>query len=114
MAAHKPAGWYPRRGEIYLASLPEKKYRRCIVISTDALNQHAPEVCLIPLSVQPVELALRVPLSAGEAGLDRNYWAKCDQPQTVDKRQLRYPPIGRLSPVLLGKVENAVRASLQL
>lgn len=114
MVLHRPAGWYPRRGEIYLASFPGGKYRRGVVLSADALNEHFPEVCVVPFSSQPIAFALRVPLPAGGEGLDRNYWAKCEQVHTVDKRYLRYPPLGRLPPALLEKVEEAVRTALGL
>lgn len=115
MAARPPVGWFPRRGEVYRVSLPGGKRRPAVVLSADALNRFALDVCLIPLtSVHHGEFSLRVPLAAGEAGLDRDSWAKCEQVHTVEKKLLLYPPLGRLPAPSLRRIEAAVRAALEL
>ena len=115
MASRLPTGWYPRRGEVYLVRLAGGKARPAIVLSADALNRHALDVCVVPITtVHRTEFSLRIPLRAGEGGLARDSWAKGDQVHTIEKAALRYPPLGRLSASILRKVEEAVRITLQL
>lgn len=115
MPRDAPAGWSPRRGEVYRLALPGGKTRPGLILSTDALNRHALDVCLVPLTtVHPREFSLRVVVRAGEAGLDRDSWAKCDQVHTVEKIALVYPPLGRLSAATMIRIEKAVRLALEL
>ena len=115
MAVRAPAGWFPRRGEVYRVSLPGRKRRPAVVLSADALNRFALDVCLIPLTTMyHGEFSLRVALAAGEGGLDRDSWAKCEQVHTIEKKLLLYPPLGRLSVASLRRIEEAVRVALEL
>jgi mRNA interferase MazF len=113
MAVHTPVGWFPRRGEICLVRLD--KDRPALVISSDALNRHARDICIVPItSIEHRRFALRVPLTPGEGGLHRASWAKCDQVTTLEKRLVKYPPLGRLSETTLSRVEAAIRTALEL
>ncbi len=113
MAARAPAGWFPRRGEVYLVDL--EKVRPAIVISSDALNRYSLDVCVVPItSVEHARFSLRVSLKPGEAGLDRSSWAKCDQPTTVPKDHLRFPPLGRLSAATMAGIAAAIKSALDL
>jgi len=108
-----PSGWFPRRGEVYLLRLD--KDRPALVISSDSLNRHALDVCVVPItSVQHGRFALRVPIRAGDGGLSRDSWAKCDQVTTLEKTLVRYPPLGRLDEVTLRKIEDGIRIALEL
>jgi mRNA interferase MazF len=108
-----PAGWHPRRGEVYLVRLD--KDRPALVISSDALNRHALDVCVVPItSVQHGRFTLRVAIAAGEGGLRRHSWAKCDQVTTLDKQELVYPPLGRLPTDTISRVEDGIRLALDL
>lgn len=108
-----PAGWYPRRGEVYWLRLD--KNRPALVVSNDALNRHALDVCVVPItSVHHGRFTLRVRIQAGEGGLARDSWAKCDQVTTVEKQIIVYPPLGRLSAASLQGVENGIRLALGL
>ncbi len=112
-AGHPPSGWYPRRGEVYFVRLD--KPRPALVLSADALNHHALDVCVVPMTtVQHAKFSLRVHLHAGEGGLDRESWAKCDQVTTLEKSLLIYPPLGRLEEGTLKNIEQAVKLALQL
>ncbi|HEV2350631.1 MAG TPA: type II toxin-antitoxin system PemK/MazF family toxin [Terriglobia bacterium] len=113
MAHNPPSGWFPRRGEIYLVRLD--KNRPALVISTDALNRHAPDVCVVPLTtfVRP-KFSLRVHLEPGAGGLSRDSWAKCDQVTTLEKNLLLYPALGRLGDENLKAIEQAIKLALQL
>jgi len=91
------------------------KNRPALVISSNALNRHALDVCVVPLtSVEHRKFTLRVELPAGEGGLERRSWAKCDQVTTLEKALLRYPPLGRLSSATLARVESAIKTALEL
>jgi mRNA interferase MazF len=113
MAISAPAGWFPRRGEICLIRLD--KDRPALVISSDALNRHALDVCVVPItSVEHRRFSLRVPLRPGDGGLDHASWAKCDQVTTLEKHLVRYPPLGRLPDTTLSQIEAAIKTALQL
>ena len=108
-----PAGWHPRRGEVYWLRLD--KDRPALIISSDVLNRHALDVCVVPItSVHHGRFALRVAIQAGDGGLARNSWAKCDQVATLDKQLVVYPPLGRLSSETLRRIEDGIRLALDL
>ncbi len=108
-----PVGWYPRRGEVYWLRLD--KSRPALIISSDALNRHALDVCVVPItSVAHGQFSLRVRIHAGEGGLGKDSWAKCDQVTTVEKQVVSYPPLGRLSLAVLRPIEQGVRLALDL
>jgi mRNA-degrading endonuclease toxin of MazEF toxin-antitoxin module len=91
------------------------KDRPALVISSDALNRHALDICVIPIT--PIEhrnFTLRIPIRAGEGGLNRASWAKCDQMTTIEKSLFRYPPLGRLAHPTLAKIAEAIRFALEL
>jgi mRNA interferase MazF len=113
MARTPPGGWFPRRGEVYLVRLD--KDRPALVISADALNRYALDVCVVPMTtVERTKFSLRVQLKPGEAGLSRISWAKCDQVTTLEKNLLLYPPLGRLMDTTLRTIEQAIKLALQL
>jgi hypothetical protein len=74
-----PVGWYPKRGEVYLFGLD--KERPALVISSDALNRHAIDVCVVPISTvrpftcgrtsQPVKVASCGTYGPSAIGLQR-------------------------------------------
>lgn len=108
-----PTGWYPKRGEVYWLRLD--KNRPALVISNDALNRHALDVCVVPItSVHHGRFALRVAIAAGDGGLARDSWAKCDQVTTLDKQVVVYPPLGRLSSTTLRRIEVGIRFALEI
>jgi mRNA interferase MazF len=113
MARTPPSGWFPRRGEVYLVRLD--KHRPALVISADALNRYALDVCVVPLTtVGRPAFSLRVQVKPGEAGLSRDSWVKCDQVTTLEKSLLLYPPLGRLTDKTLKTVEHSIKLALQL
>lgn len=86
-----------------------------MVISTDMLNRHSLDVCVIPISgVDHRRFSLRPRLRAGEAGVSKESWVKCDQVTTIEKRLAVYPPLGRLAGDALANLEQAVRTALEL
>jgi mRNA interferase MazF len=108
-----PPGWFPRRGEVYWVRLDKR--RPALVISADALNRHALDVCVVPMTtIQRTLFSLRVHVKPSEGGLRRDSWAKCDQVTTLEKSMLLYPPLGRLSDDTLRAIEHAIKLALQL
>jgi mRNA-degrading endonuclease toxin of MazEF toxin-antitoxin module len=108
-----PSGWYPKRGEVYLVQLD--KPRPAIVLSVDPLNKFALDVCMVAVTtVEHKNFSVRVPIKKGDANLNFNCWAKCDQVTTLEKSLLKYPPIGILSISALSRIEEQVRVALGL
>ena len=108
-----PSGWYPKRGEVYLVQLD--KPRPALVLSADALNKFALDVCVVAVtSVEHKKFSVRVPIEKGDGNLNVDCWAKCDQVTTLEKDLLRYPPLGTLSTTTLRQIEDQVRVCLGL
>ena len=108
-----PPGWFPRRGEICPAMLD--KERPVLIVSSNTLNRHALDVCVVPLStVEHRAFSLRPKLRAGDGGLERDSWAKCDQVTTIEKTRAVYPPLGALSRTALERIQQAIKQALEL
>lgn len=113
MPPRVPNIWYPKRGEVYLVELD--KPRPAAILSVDSLNKFALDICLVPFTtVQHARFSLRVLVKAGDGGLDRNCWAKCDQVTSLDKAFLRYPPLGVLSDSSFRTILEQVKIALGL
>jgi mRNA-degrading endonuclease toxin of MazEF toxin-antitoxin module len=111
--AAAPAGWYPKRGEVYIVQLD--KPRPAIVLSIDPINKFALDVGVVGITtVERRTFSMRVPIKKGDAHLDFNCWAKCDQVTTLEKTLLKYPPIGVLSAERLARIEEQVKICLGL
>jgi mRNA-degrading endonuclease toxin of MazEF toxin-antitoxin module len=106
-------GWYPRRGQVCLVQLD--KPRPAVVLSVDALNRHALDVCVVPITTkQHTQFSVRVPLKAKEGGLNFDCWAKYDQVTTIEKSLFTYAPLGTLPHSTLQKIEVQVKIALGL
>jgi mRNA interferase MazF len=111
--APRPSAWFPRRGDVCLFDLD--KERPALVVSTDALNRFSRDVCVVPISTsEHKQFSVRPMLKAGQGGLNRDSWAKCDQVTTLEKDSAVYPPLGSLSRELLEIIEKAIRIALEL
>ena len=111
--AARPARWHPLRGQICLAAL--HKQRPVIVISSDLLNNSSKDVCVLPISTaEHRAFSVRPKLAAGEGGLARDSWVKCDQPTTLEQADLLYPPLGVVSKAALRIIEDRVTIALDL
>jgi len=113
MSRTPPASWFPRRGEVYYVRLD--KNRPSLVISSDAINRFALDVCVVPITtVMRRSFTLRVAVNPPEGGLKRQSWAKCDQVTTLEKTLLVYPSLGRLTDGSLNAIEHGIKLALQL
>jgi mRNA-degrading endonuclease toxin of MazEF toxin-antitoxin module len=105
------SSWYPKRGEVYIVQLD--KPRPAVVLSVDPINKYAPDVCVVGMTtVERKAFSMRVPVKKGEANLDSNCWAKCDQVTTIEKTLLRHPAIGVLPAGTFARIEEQVRICL--
>jgi len=85
------------------------------VVSSDALNRHSLDLCVVPIStVEHRAFTLRPHLRSGDGGLERDSWVKCDQVTTVGKTKAAYPPLGTVSSSSLEKIERAIKLALEL
>jgi mRNA-degrading endonuclease toxin of MazEF toxin-antitoxin module len=109
----KPAGWFPRRGDVCLFALD--KERPAIVVSNNALNRYSLDVCVVPVSkAEHRQFSLRPQLRGGIGGLAHTSWVKCDQVTTVEISSAIFPPLGTLDSESLKRVEDAIRVALVL
>lgn len=113
MTATLPRDSFPKRGFVYWAGLAKR--RPVIVLSVNAINRHALDVCVVPLTSDARKhFRLRVPLQPREGGLRSSSWAKCDQVTTIEKAVLLHPPLGVLSAATMRTIETAVGMCLGL
>lgn len=108
---------YPRRGEIYLVTLPghpaDPKARPALIVSMDVRNRLANDVMVVPLSTTLRAAPTHVELPAGEGGLREASMAKCEQVTTLDKSFLiRGPFAGTISPALMREIEKAIQRAI--
>jgi mRNA-degrading endonuclease toxin of MazEF toxin-antitoxin module len=109
--AIRPSDWYPKRGQVCLVQLD--KPRPAVVISVDAINRFALDICVVGLTtVERRKFSMRVPIHKGDANLNFNCWAKCDQVTTLEKALCRYPPLGFLSEETFAKIEEQIKVCL--
>jgi len=91
------------------------KPRPAVVLSVDAINKFALDVCVVGItSVEHKKFSMRVPIKKGEGNLNFDCWAKCEQVTTLEKSLLKYPPLGALSTATLRQIEDQVRVCLGL
>ena len=87
-----------------------------VVVQSDLLRRSSTVVIVSMTSsarAAAYSLPFIVAVSARESGLDRDGWAKCDQPMTVPLNKLG-PRLGRLSPDALDRVDIALRFVLAI
>lgn len=104
-----------RRGEVYLANLnptvgsEQRGIRPVVVLQNEVGNRVSPTVIVAPLTSRPKRQGLptHVPLPNGD-GL-----VLLEQLRTIDRRRLR-KFLGRLDPITLAAVDEALRTSLGL
>jgi mRNA-degrading endonuclease toxin of MazEF toxin-antitoxin module len=108
---------YPRRGEIYFASVRtgpgERKVRPVLIISPDARNRWASDVLAIPISTKVRPAPEHVLLDRGEGGLPQSSVAKCEQVSSIDRSLLEGRPVGGpISEDRMRQVEDALLIAL--
>jgi mRNA interferase MazF len=108
---------YPRRGEIYLVTLPgqptDLKARPALVVSMDVRNRLANDVIVVPLSTTLRLAPTHVELQSGEGGLRQTSMAKCEHITTLHKSfLLRGPFAGTVSSARMHEIEVAIQRAI--
>lgn len=108
---------YPKRGEIYLVSLPgrprDAKARPALIVSMDIRNRLANDVIVVPISTTLRSSPTHVQLAKGEGALHKLSLAKCEQITTLDKSFLvRSPVSGTIKPETMAEVEKAIQRAI--
>jgi mRNA interferase MazF len=101
-----------RRGEIYLADLPEPLGSRPVLLVTrTAAIAVRTAVTVAPVTRTVRAIASEVPLDRAH-GLRRRSVANCDSLQTIPKDALRRRPLGRLTNDEMPELDRALRFAL--
>ncbi|MGA2982495.1 MAG: type II toxin-antitoxin system PemK/MazF family toxin [Terriglobia bacterium] len=106
----------PRRGEVWWVRLDPtlgseiKKTRPCVVVGTNALNEHRHTVVVVPLSTAPQAAP---PVLVPVVCMGRRAVAVVDQIRAVAKERLTRH-MGEISLGDLASVEEALRIVLEL
>ena len=110
-----------RRGTVCLVDLnpPQGtepgKIRPVLVVQTDLLNGHHPSTLVCPLTtnVKRTVKHLRVHLSKGQAGLDKDCDVMVDQLRAIDNRRM-IKSLGSVSEALMQQVSENLAVVLDL
>jgi mRNA-degrading endonuclease toxin of MazEF toxin-antitoxin module len=118
----EPPAAGPRRGDVFFVALPDlgghvlKGPHPAVVVQTDRLER-SNTVVLSPMTSAPRSAPENppylVPVAAGEAGLPRDGYVKCDQLVTLPTIVLG-PRVGRLNPEAIDRLDRALRFVLDL
>jgi mRNA-degrading endonuclease toxin of MazEF toxin-antitoxin module len=118
----RPASLGPRRGDVHFIAFPDsggnviRGPHPAVVVQTDRMARSS-TVIVVPMTSAARSAAeappYLVPVGARESGLDRDGFAKCDQPTTLPAVVLG-PKAGRLAPGALDRVDVALRFVLDL
>jgi mRNA interferase MazF len=101
-----------RRGEIYLATLPEPVGRRPVLLVTrTAAVAVRSAVTVAPVTRTIRGIASEVPLGRPH-GLRARSVANCDSLQTIPRSALRRKPVGALTVDELPELDRALRFAL--
>jgi mRNA interferase MazF len=110
------------RGEIYLANLDpgsgseQRGTRPVLVVSRDALNEHAPIVIVVPITGREHKRQLyptHSEIKAGEGGLTKDSVLLCEQIRAISKSRLT-KRVGKVPAEVLQKTETALRIAMDL
>jgi mRNA-degrading endonuclease toxin of MazEF toxin-antitoxin module len=112
----------PRRGDIHFIAFPDtggnvlRGPHPAIVVQTDRL-QRSSTVVVVPMTSSPRSAPENPPylvaVGARASGLDRDGFAKCDQPTTLPVSIIGRRA-GRLAPDIIDRIDAALRFVLDL
>lgn len=108
---------FPKRGEIHSAKIPaqpgDTKERPVLVVSSDARNQFADDILVVPLSTTLRSAPTHVYLPAGSGGISQASMAKCELVTTLDKIFLTAGPLGgQITAAQMREVEKAIMRAI--
>src|SRR5689334_20975354 len=86
---------FPRRGEVWLVDFPDDpKSRPALIVSPNARNEFANSVLAIPITINLKPSPTHVALASGQAGLNHDSMARCENVTHVHKSRLRRGALG--------------------
>lgn len=111
----------PNRDEIWQANLnPTRGHeqaglRPVLVISTNSFN-HGPSglVVVLPLTRTNRHIPLHIPILPPEGGLTSPSYVLCDAMRSISRDRLGNAAWGHVSPSTFNRIEEALRALLEL
>jgi mRNA interferase MazF len=112
-----------RRGEVFLVNLDPVvgheigRSRPAVVVQNDVGNRFSPTTIVVAIteySAKKATYPICVTLKAGEGGLEKKSIANTAQLRTIDRKRLAKRPLGRVSDVTLGEIDEALITSLGL
>jgi mRNA interferase MazF len=110
------------RGEIYLANLDpgsdseQRGTRPVLIVSRDALNEHAPIVIVVTITGREHKRQLyptHSEIKAGEGGLTKDSVVLCEQVRAISRSRLT-KRVGKVPAEVLQKTETALRIAMDL
>lgn len=118
----RPAEAGPRRGDVHFITFPDaggnvlRGPHPAVVVQSNRMARSS-TVVVVPMTSAARSASEAPPylvaVGARESGLDRDGFAKCDQPTTLPVVVLG-PRAGRLAPGVLNRVDVALRFVLDL
>jgi mRNA-degrading endonuclease toxin of MazEF toxin-antitoxin module len=70
---------------------------------------------VVPISTaEHKAFPLRPRLAAGDGGLARDSWTRCDQVSTLEKATAVYPPLGVVNLATMERIQEAIKLALEL
>jgi mRNA interferase MazF len=112
-------GVAPRRGEIWLVNFnpgrgsEQKGIRPALVVQNDTGNTYAATTIIAAITTTIKEFPVTVVVPSGEGGLRQRSMVNLAQLLTIDKGRLQ-KRLGTLSEVVMEKVDEAIRISLDV
>ena len=118
----RPGALGPRRGDVHFIAFPDsggnviRGPHPAVVVQTDRMARSS-TVIVVPMTSAVRSAAESPPylvaVGARESGLDRDGYAKCDQPATLPVVVLG-PRAGHVAPAALDRIDDALRFVLEL
>ncbi len=110
-----------KRGDIIIGDLEpvigseQGGIRPCLVIQNNIYNKYSPTITIAAITSKKFikEYPTNVELEKGESGLDKDSTVMLNQLRTIDKSRI-IKKIGLLDDYIMGKVDLAIKASLNI
>lgn len=111
------------RGDVVLVNLDpvvgheNGQTRPAVIIQNDVGNEFSPTIIVASVtgfSARKARFPICAVVDVGQGGLDRRSIINAAQIRTIDRRRVVRPPLGRLPRDVMGRVDDALRISLEL
>lgn len=103
----------PKRGEVWLAVIPDLGRRPVIVVTRDAVLPHLSRLTIVPVTRTARGIDTEVELTPGEHGVPTRSVASCDNLTTIEKAWL-VRRITTLDTDAMNALSEAIHVALDL